>query len=278
MGTRPLQADKVCSFVRLRMKLHTSLEYLRYRIVAGNAHGLHSPFVFELFNNVIRDDMPFYTFEPIEYLRRKLLEQDEIIELNDLGAGGEASRIRKVSVKQIAGRSLNTAKYGRLLFRLVNRFQPKTIVELGTSLGITTLYLAMPSNDSTVYTIEGSSSVSAIAREGFRKLNRMNIRLLEGNFDTVLPGLLQELPEVDMAYVDGNHRYEPTMRYFEMFLSKKTEHSFLVFDDIYWSREMTAAWNEIRRHPEVTVSIDLFRLGIVFFRKGIPKQDFVLKY
>lgn len=278
MGTRPLQADKVCSFVRLRMKLHTSLEYLRYRIVAGNAHGLHSPFVFELFNNVIRDDMPFYTFEPIEYLRRKLQEQEEIIELNDLGAGGETSRIRKVSVKQIAGRSLNTAKYGRLLFRLVNRFQPKTIVELGTSLGITTLYLAMPSNDNTVYTIEGSPSVSAIAREGFRKLNRMNIRLLEGNFDTVLPGLLQELPEVDMAYVDGNHRYEPTMRYFEMFLSKKTEQSFFVFDDIYWSREMTAAWNEIRRHPEVTVSIDLFRLGIVFFRKGIPKQDFVLKY
>jgi predicted O-methyltransferase YrrM len=259
-------------------KMHAAAAYLRYRFRSGNAHGLHSPFVFDLYNNVIRDDMPYYTFEPIELLRNKILQDNRRIEVLDFGAGGRGSPVKTSTVKKIASRSLNTPEYGRLLFRLINHFKPGTIVELGTSLGITTLYLSIPNSETKVFTVEGSPEIRHYAQTVFEKLNRSNITSLEGPFENVIPELLEKIEHVDMVYFDGNHRYAPTMNYFRMFLPKKKENSFFVFDDIYWSQEMTSAWEEIKAHPEVTVTIDLYRMGIAFFRKGILKQDFVLKY
>lgn len=224
------------------------------------------------------DNMPFYHFEPIELLRDQLLEDQTQLEVTDHGAGGAARKVYRKKVKEIAAHSAVSAKYGRLLFRLVNHFKPKTIVELGTSLGISTLYLAMPSSENTVYTLEGSVAVSEKASVSFQKLHCHNIKAVTGNFDDTLINVLDQVSTVDFAYVDGNHLYEPTLRYFEQLLKKTNEGSCFVFDDIHWSSEMSEAWKAIKQHPEVTVTIDLYRFGLVFFRTGIPKQDFVLKY
>lgn len=260
------------------MKLHPAAQYLRYKLKAGNAHGLHSPFVFELYNNVIRDDMPFYDFEPIERIRERFIRDETRIQVTDFGVGGEREQIHLTTVQEVARKSLNTAKYGRLLFRLVNHFQPKTIIELGTSLGITTLYLATPVAKSKIYTIEGCPVIQQLAKKAFQQAGRQNIVSINGEFDKELPLVLNKLEYVDMVYIDGNHRYQPTMNYFNQCLEKITDNSVFIFDDINWSREMTHAWKDIKKHPSVTVSVDLYRLGIVLFKKELLKQDFVLRY
>ena len=258
-------------------KLHALKNYIGYKWKAGNAHGLHSPFVFDLFNSVINDQTPFYGFEAIEMLRSKLLTSKESISILDLGAGGTKNQEEKRTVSSLATNSLTPAKYGQLLFRLANYFKPKVILELGTAFGISTLYLSMPSNETRVITIEGATRIFEEAKKNFARMNRQNITAINAPFESALPSLLSSEEKPDFIYFDGNHRYTPTMDYFHQCLAIADANSIFIFDDIYWSKEMTKAWEEIKAHPEVVLTIDLFKLGLVFFKKGIPKQDFVLQ-
>ncbi len=258
-------------------KLHALKKYIGYRWKAGNAHGLHSPFVFELFNSVINDQTPFYGFESIEMLRSKLLTSRDSISMVDLGVGGVKNLDRIRTVSSLASNSLSPAKYGQLLFRLANYFKPKVILELGTSFGISTLYMSLPSNETRVITIEGATTIFEEAKKNFARMSRQNITAINAPFESVLPTLLSAEEKPDFIYFDGNHRYTPTMDYFQQCLSVAHADSVFIFDDIYWSKGMTRAWEEIKAHPEVIVTVDLFKLGLVFFKKGIPKQDFVLR-
>jgi predicted O-methyltransferase YrrM len=161
----------------------------------------------------------------------------------------------------------------------VKHYQPKTIIELGTSLGITTSYLSAGNPNETMTTIEGSKAVAEVAKENFSKLNIQNIRLLQGNFDDLLPPVIRQHSSIDLAYIDGNHRYEPTIRYFKQLLPLTHNDSILVFDDIHWSKEMEQAWEEIKQHPSVQCTIDIFFLGFVFFRSEFKvKQDFQIRF
>ncbi|RZK22361.1 MAG: class I SAM-dependent methyltransferase [Hymenobacter sp.] len=190
------------------------------------------------------------------------------------GAGGTQRR-----VSTIARYAAKPPRLAQLLFRLVNHFQPATILELGTSLGLTTAYLAAATTRSQVITFEGCPNTAAVAHETFEKLGLQNVRLVEGNLDQTLPATLAALPKpVDFVFFDGNHRYEPTLRYFEQCLDKAHEDSVFVVDDIHWSAEMAQAWETIKAHPAVTVTVDLFYVGLVFFRKTQPKQNFWLRY
>ena len=180
---------------------------------------------------------------------------------------------------QLAAAALKSKKYAQLLFRLVKHYGPKTIIELGTSLGVTTSYLAAARSSSQIITIEGSEAIAEIARNNFQKLQLSNIQSLQGNFDAVLPSVIQQLSSIDLAYVDGNHRYQPTLHYFEQILEKTNSHSILVFDDIHWSEEMEKAWEEIKAHPAPQYTIDIFFLGFVFFPKEFKvKQNFTLLF
>ena len=164
------------------------------------------------------------------------------------------------------------------MFRLIKHYQPKTLVELGTSLGITTSYFSKANPDCSIITIEGNDSVASVAKENFQKLNCTNIQLLQGNFDDLLPSVISQLSLIDLAYIDGNHRYEPTINYFNQFLSKSHNQTILVFDDIHWSAEMEKAWEEIKLHPSVQYTIDIFFLGFVFFRQEFKvKQNFSIR-
>ncbi len=258
-------------------QLFAATNLLRYRLTSGNAHDVHSPFVFGLLNDVISDTTPYYCYKPIEQLRSQLLADKRTITVNDFGASKNPFTYQK-KVCEIANSSLQTKKYSQLLFRLVNHFGCQQILEIGTSFGISTLYLAMSSDKSNVITLEGSMEIASIAIENFQKLKQDNIECVIGNFDDTLPKIIHRLPNVDFVYFDGNHRKEATLNYFEQCLKIKNNESIFVFDDIYWSREMASAWKIICRNPEVKVSIDLFKLGIIFFKNDLSKQHYRLKF
>ena len=165
------------------------------------------------------------------------------------------------------------------MYRLVKHYEPRHIIELGTSLGITTAYLSKANPSANIITMEGSTSIVSVAAQNFKKLACPNIRLLNGNFDDLLPPVISELTTIDLAYIDGNHRLDPTLNYFEQFLSKINNNSILIFDDIHWSEEMEEAWEIIKAHPSVRCTVDIFFLGFVFFRQGFKtKQDFVVRF
>ncbi|MES2330477.1 MAG: class I SAM-dependent methyltransferase [Bacteroidota bacterium] len=256
-------------------------KYIKYYLTAsnGNGHGMHSPFVFTFITKVLNDDRSFYAYQNIESLRQLLLNDQQQLTIEDFGAGSRVKKNNVRSVSDIAHSSLKPKKFGQLLFRIVDAYAPQNILELGTSLGITTAYLASAKAGCTVVTMEGAKAVAAVARKNFTKLDLKNIELVEGNFDETLPATIKKMESIDMVFVDGNHRYEPTVRYYRELLPAMHEYSILIFDDIHWSKEMEQAWDEIRKDEAVTLSIDLFFIGLVFFRKEQKvKQHFVIRF
>lgn len=250
-------------------------KYVSYFLTASNGkgHGVHSPFVFDFITKVLNDSRTFYAYDELEKLRRSLLSNNAVLTIEDFGAGSTVHKSNRRKVSDIARSSLKPKKFGQLMFRMVDYYKANTIVELGTSLGITTGYLASGNLKARVYTFEGAKQVADVARQNFQKAGLNNIELIEGNFDNTLPPLLNKIVDIDFAFVDGNHRKEPTIQYFEQLLTKATEHSVFIFDDIHWSEGMEEAWKYIQQHPAVTLTIDLFFIGLVFFRKEQKVQQ-----
>ncbi|MEH0156863.1 class I SAM-dependent methyltransferase [Limibacter armeniacum] len=256
----------------------TAIDFLRYQIKAGNAHGLHSPYVFKLFTDVIEPYKHYYAFDEIEALRTALLEDNTKLKVTDFGAGSKKLKSKERKVKDIAKNSLSSQKVGELLFKLVAYLKPKEVIELGTCLGISTLYLAKVSPDVHITTFEGCPIQMDVAESIFKSTGADNITTIQGNLDETLGPFLSQKNKVDFVYFDANHRYEPTVRYFETFLPYKHEETVFVFDDIHWSNGMRKAWEKIKCHPEVKITIDLFQVGLVLFRDKQPKQDFTLLF
>ncbi|MFN8344227.1 MAG: class I SAM-dependent methyltransferase [Spirosomataceae bacterium] len=259
-----------------------------YFFSAQNEHGLHSPFVFDLYRNIIKKDEHLSGFENIEALRHEMLQSREKIQVTDFGAGSKINASPVREVRDIAAHSKKSARLGRLFYRLICHFGHEHIFDLGTSLGLTTLYLAAPPS-AKVTTFEGCPETAKIANRNFTQFAVSNqpsalsnhpspITTIVGNLDEVLSAQVDETPKIDFAFFDANHRLEPTLRYFETCLQKAHNDTLFVFDDIHWSDEMETAWAQIKAHPSVTVTIDLFAVGLVFFRKQQRKQHFVLRW
>lgn len=262
-------------------KLQLAQKYLQYYITAANGkgHGVHSPFVFDFVTNVLNDKREFYAFSGIEAMRQQLLNSAAVIDVEDLGAGSSVMEQKKRKIKDIAKWSLKPGKYAQLLFRIVNYYRPETIIELGTSLGITTAYLASADRKAAVYTFEGAANIANLAGAYFKQAGLHNIQLVKGNFDDTLAPALQKIQKVDFAFIDGNHRKEPALRYFNQLLPYLHNNSIVIFDDIHWSREMEEAWNAIKLLDGVTCSIDLFFIGIVLISNDFKaKQEFVIRF
>ncbi|QHL86172.1 methyltransferase domain-containing protein [Nibribacter ruber] len=254
------------------------LRYAAFWWRSGNAHGLHSPFVFNLYCFTIHHTGYFLAYDKVEALRKELLTNNTVLEVTDFGAGSHTGKTKKKTIASIAKTAAKPARLGQLLFRLANHFKPGTILELGTSLGLTTSYLALARQTAQVYTLEGCPAIATQARRNFTKLGLQNVRLVEGNMDNTLPETLDKMGQLDFVFFDGNHRLAPTLAYFEQCLQKAHEDSVFIFDDIYWSSEMAQAWQNIKAHPQVMITVDLFYIGLVFFRKNQPKQNFTLRF
>lgn len=257
------------------------LKYLHYCFTASNGkgHGIHSPFVFDFITKILDDKTVYPAYEKVEALRNQLLNDNTVLEVEDFGAGSSVDKKSKRSISSIAKNAAKPKKFGQLLFRMIKHYQPATILELGTSLGITTSSLSLAKPETRLITMEGSKEIADVARQNFKTLELKNVELIEGNFDDKLLPVVRGLSSVDFAFIDGNHRQEPTERYFKELLAKTSNDSILVFDDIHWSSEMEAAWETIKNNAAVICSIDLFFIGIVFFRKEFKdKQHFVIRF
>ncbi len=254
------------------------VSFIKHQLTAKTRHGIHSPFVYQLIDEVIYDYNKKKEYNVIENLREQLLQNQDIISITDLGAGSHINNNRQKKISSIAKNALKSPKLAKLLHRLVVFFKPATVIELGTCLGITTAYLASASPQSKVITMEGCPQTAGVAKNNLQKLGLQNVELITGNFDDEFPKLINALKQVDFVFVDGNHRRKATMDYFELCLPKVHENSVLIFDDIYWSQGMKEAWQEIKNHPQVTLTIDLFWIGLVFFKKRQEKEHFKVKF
>ena len=252
-------------------------DYLMYRLKAKTRHGVHSPFVYRLVDKVIYDFNAKKVYPEVEKVREGLLADGRMITITDLGAGSHVNNDRQKKISNIATNALKPPRLAQLLYRLVADLQPDSVIELGTCLGITSIYLQKAAPNAKVYTLEGCPETAGIAKESFEKAGLNNIELTTGNFDNTLPGVIARLDKLDFVFVDGNHQKEATLKYFEWCLPKVHDGTLLIFDDIYWSQGMKEAWAQIKAHPKVTVTIDLFWIGLVYFKTDQAKEDFVIK-
>jgi predicted O-methyltransferase YrrM len=253
-------------------------ELLRSRIAfysrARTSYDIQSPFLFDFIKNVLDTDKDYYRFSEIEALRSKLLSSDQSIEITDHGAGSRRLHNTRRKISDIARSSLSSPQKCRVLFNIAHHYQRKKILELGTSLGISSSYLAVANSNASVYTIEGDSRIAGIAQEIHKQAGLDNIRVIQGTFENKLDDVLESIGCPDLIYIDGHHTKEATLRYFEKVIQYTNKQSILLFDDIYWSKGMQEAWEIITKSREVTLCVDLFYLGVVFLNTDLQKEVF----
>ncbi len=270
------------------------LQFIRYYFKSGNAHGLHSPFVYDLYTNAIRihRSKGIIRLNPTlgneqnativqesseimwgEILRYRLMASRIEVKMDDLGGGSIHTPGETRAIGKIAKWSGRRPHAGKLLFRLTNYFKPDWILELGTSLGIGTLYLHQACPNAPLTTVEGSKTIAEIACDNLKEFERISV--INSSFDRFFEEW--KSPQgVGLIMIDGDHQYESVKRYFNILADQSHNDTVLIFDDIHWSSGMQKAWKEISGDERVRVTIDLFTFGIVFFKKELSRQHFVL--
>jgi predicted O-methyltransferase YrrM len=257
-----------------------SIKYFNYFLLSGHkrGHGIHSPFVYDLVSRVFRNKIDSVTVLAIEKVRKKLISDKRSILVRDFGSRADSLKTSLRRVSDITRYSTVPRKYGELLSNMAVEFGKPLIIELGTSVGISTMYMAASCPDATVYTIEGCPETAAIARQLFNEAGLNNIRIMEGPFEKYLPGFEDTVVKPGLVFIDGNHRKKAVIKYFNQIAEFSDYNTVIVIDDINYSKEMSEAWCVIKRHKKVSVIIDLFRMGILFFRKGINHNNYIIRY
>lgn len=250
------------------------LPYLKHLLFAKGPHGVHSPFVFKLITDVLKQQR-VEAWKPIEDARRKLLSNDSVYVVKDFGAGSKGLQTTRTYSRSVASSAMPKKK-GEALHLLVEHLQPSGLLEIGTHFGIGTLYLSEPLHSTKkIITLEGDPTHAAEARSLFHSFQKNNIEVVEGNFNDTLPTTLNAFPEMELVYVDGNHTEEATLRYFEILLQHKNI-TCIVFDDIYWSKGMMRAWKKICADSRIELSLDFYWFGVIFLNGRMRKEHFDL--
>ena len=257
-------------------RFRITYKFIQHYLSAKNTHGfgVHSPYVFHFVKFVLETKSSYYVFSSIEKVRSSLKRDKRILDIVDYGTGSNRTR----TIAGMAAKSLKQVKYGQLLYRIADSIKARNVLELGTSLGITTSYLASSSSDIRCVSLEGCQQVADVAIDNFNSLNIKNIQLVIGDIDLTLPKVLNDFDRLDLIFMDANHALEATLSYFEQSLNKIHNDSVLVVDDINWSPDMEKAWKRMKEHPRVTSTIDLFQLGIVFFNADLHKKHYKMRY
>ncbi|MFD1292456.1 O-methyltransferase [Lutibacter holmesii] len=250
--------------------------YLTFLIKSTNQHGVHSPFVFNLVTKCFYKKTNPSKITSFKKIRSTLYKNNKVITVTDFGKGSKVFKNNKRKVTDIAKIAGINQKKGLLLIRFVSYFNFSNMLEIGTSVGLGTSTLSIANPSSKITSLEGCPNTAKIAQDLFHKYQLQNIQLVTGNFKDTLSSCIKN-KQFDFIYFDGNHQKEPTLNYFEECLQAIHNDSVFIFDDINWSKEMNEAWCEIKKHPKVTVTIDTFFWGFVFFRKELKKQDFRIR-
>ncbi len=252
------------------------IRYIRYFITAKNKHSAHGPFLYEFITKVLNNPSSDTYCERIDQLRAKLYKSHKSINITDFGAGSQINNSKTRKIRDIARNSAKNSKYGELLYRITKFYNVNNVLELGTSLGISTLYLA--NTKSKVYTLEGCKETANIAKENFEEMERKNINLTLGDFQNTLEDTLKKTDPLDLVFIDGNHQEEATIQYFEKCLKYANNNTIFIFDDIHWSRGMENAWRYIKSNYTTTLTIDLFFIGIVFIKTELSKENYTIRF
>lgn len=254
------------------INVHLVQQYVMHYFKAlRRGHGVHSPFAYKLCEEVLYNQHPFYHFEDLSNLRQLIADDETEITMEDFGAGSKVLKNPKRKIKHIAKIGISSQQQSELLYRLINFTNARNCLELGTSIGLNTLYLAKAGKQSEITTIDACSDLVKYASQLAKKNKVNNIQFIHAPFDSVLPDLLSK-NKYDFIYIDGNHTYEATMRYFGWIAHSAAENCVIVLDDIFWSSGMTKAWNQIKQHQNVSLSINLFYMGIVFFKPELKQK------
>ena len=259
-------------------RLRIVFKYIKYLITAQSKYAIQSPFLYELATKVIYKKKIDSVCQSINNLREELSQSEKVIEITDFGAGSSINNSKKRKIKDIARNSAKNSKFGELIYRLIKFYKPKNIIELGTSLGVSTSYLARANNDSKVFTFEGCPETSKIAKKNFDKQKINNTCITIGDFDLTLAKSLKEIKHIDLAFIDGNHQEKATINYFEECLIYSNNNTIFIFDDIHWSVGMERAWEYIKNHKKTTLTVNLFFIGIVFVKSELSKQNFTIRF
>jgi predicted O-methyltransferase YrrM len=251
--------------------------YLKFLWQSKNEHAVHSPFVFTLITKCFYNKKPKSEYAVLERYRNSLLENKNTIEVTDFGAGSKVFKSNKREIAKIAKTAGITSKRAKLLCRIVTYFQPDSILEIGTSLGLATSAIALGNRNSKTTTLEGCPSTMAIAKNQLQKIELYNIEYVVTEFSSYFHSKVLNSNFYNLIYFDGNHQKKATLDYFDVLLPTITNDTVWIFDDIHWSPEMEEAWEMIKKHPKVTVTIDTFQWGFVFFRREQPKEHFTIR-
>lgn len=261
----------------MKQNLFQLKSYLNYWLDAVDEHSLHSPFLFDLYTKVVKQQASTEV-DDLRSVRQKLSRDDRTINVTDLGAGSAHMRDSNRRISDISRFSTSSDKFSALYARIIRYFKLKGIIELGTSVGINAMHLAKTFDDVEITTFEGSPEIALVARNLFRDNGITNIRLIEGNIDVTLEPYLETIKQLDFALIDANHRFEPTVHYLELLTKKIHAHSIIAVDDIHSSAAMERAWHAIQKHSMVQTTIDLYRCGLVFFSPSLTRQNVVLQF
>jgi predicted O-methyltransferase YrrM len=251
--------------------------YLNFLWNSKNQHGVHSPFVFDLVTKCFYDKKEYSEYAILEDYRKALLQNTTTIEVTDFGAGSKVFKSNTRAINQIAKNAGISSKRAELLFSITNYFQPSTILEIGTSLGLATSALALGNPKAKIITLEGCPNTLHQCQLQLQKFNINNVKCINSEFENYLKNYQLSIINYQLIYFDGNHSKEATLSYFELLLPTITNETVWIFDDIHWSPDMNEAWQIIKTHPKVTVTIDTFQWGIVFFRSEQEKEHFVIR-
>lgn len=257
------------------LNTHQLISYIKYYTAAKTIHSAHSPFLYDFLLNTIENRRRYYAFNDFDHLRRLMALNKEKIGLTDYGAGSHTLTEEKRRISDILQTSVSGENQCRVLFNIARFMQAKHILELGSSLGISTLYLSQGHPTAKVYTIEGDPEIHHIARANY-DLFHPEIVSMCGKFDAILPELLPRIPPIDLVFIDGNHRYDATLNYHTMIKKWVSSRAVLVYDDIYWSTEMTRAWQELIQDDHFQISIDCFHYGILIKHPEASKEHFTI--
>lgn len=255
--------------------MYQILSYIKFLFNSTNQHGVHSPFIFDFVTKCLSNKNKHNAYNKLSNYRNILRHSNTVLEITDLGEGSKVLNSKKRRVAKMIRNSSSTVKESKLLFRVIQYFSSKTILELGTSLGMGTYALALANNDANILTIEGCPNTSDFAKSKFEQLEIKNVTFVKGDFTSIIPSLKED--KFDFIFFDGHHNKDATIKYFESLLSKVHNETVFVFDDIYWSEGMSEAWAYIKAHIAVTVTVDCFHLGFVFFRKEQAKEHFKIR-
>ena len=260
--------------------IHHFIRNIHYYLFSKHKKGfnIHSPFLFDLITLVFNDKSDKVAYRKLDLIRQELLHSNKTIEVKDFGAGSKVFSSNNRKVSDIVKYSAVRNKYGKLLYRLVAHYKPTTILELGTSLGISTSYLALGNPEAKVVTIEGCPETAKIAQETVILAGAGNVTIVNGSFNEILPLTFFDLRELQFVFFDGHHTKEATLNYFEQCLPYISPHSIFIFDDIHWSEDMEKAWEIIKSNPKVSLSIDILQFGMIFFNKELSKQNFTIRF